>query len=75
MTLASADDLEGGEAILIQRFRKEFPSGGTIWIGGEIDGYCSAISGLPGGVVVRDWKPCSGLFLAYCEFNGNFFSL
>ena len=71
MTLASADDFEGGEAILTHRFMKEYPGGGTAWIGGEAGGYCSAITGLPGGVVVRDWKPCSGLFVGYCEFNGN----
>lgn len=73
MTLASADDIEGGEALLINRFRKEYPNGGSVWIGGEVDGYCSAITGFSGGIFVREWRLCSGAIMAYCEFNGNFF--
>lgn len=72
MTLASTDDFEGGEAILIHRFKNEFPSGGTVWIGGKFSKYCSAIVSLPGGAVIRQWRECDGLYAAYCEFNGNF---
>lgn len=71
MQMASADNLEQGEAILAYRASKEYTTA-VIWIGGEINGKCSVISSLSTGNFIRTWRTCSdsAKFHAFCEFNG-----
>lgn len=68
--LASVDDLDEGVSILAHRASKEFPGGGSIWIGGEALDKCSVLVGFSTGGFYKSAKVCSEAYYAYCEFNG-----